>query len=85
MSSLLLVIDLQKSFINKHTEKLPGRIEQLINSNKYDNIVFTRFINFEDSIFVKKLNWKGCLQEEDRKIVIDTKTILYLINLFIHL
>ena len=73
LNSLLLVIDLQEAFINKYTEKLPEKIEKLINSNQYNNIVFTRFINFEDSIFIKKLNWRGCLQEEDKRIVVDTK------------
>ena len=55
MSSLLLVIDLQNAFINEHTEKLPDRIKVIIDNNKYDYVAFTRFINFEDSIFVKKI------------------------------
>lgn len=73
MKSLLLVIDLQNEFINKQTERLPDKIKELIDSNKYDSIAFTRFINFEDSIFVKKLKWRGCIQDNDKKIVINTK------------
>lgn len=73
MRSLLLVIDLQNIFINDHTSKLPNKIKEIINNNKYDNVAFTKFVNFEDSIFVKKLNWRGCIQDEDKKIVIDTK------------
>ncbi len=73
MSSLLLVIDLQNAFINKYTEKLPDKIKVIIDNNEYDHVAFTRFINFEDSIFVKKLNWRGCIQDKDKKIVIDTK------------
>lgn len=61
MSSLLLVIDLKNAFINEHTEKLPDRIKVIIDNNKYAYVAFTRFINFEDSIFVKKLNWRGCI------------------------
>ena len=36
-------------------------------------IAFTRFINSEESLWVNKLNFKGCLTEEEKQIVIDTK------------
>lgn len=73
MKSMLLVIDLQKSFINENTLYLVKRVDKLVNSSKYDLIVFTKFINNEDSIWVKKLNYTGCISLEDRKIVVDTK------------
>jgi len=50
MKSMLLVIDLQKSFINENTLYLVKRVDKLVNSSKYDLIVFTKFINNEDSI-----------------------------------
>lgn len=71
--SLLLVIDVQKNFINKNTRNIPSRIENLIQNNKFNYIVFTKFINDKDSNFYKMLNYKGCMIEEDRRIVIDTK------------
>lgn len=64
MKKLLLVIDVQKSFINEYTNGFIKRIEDLINSNKFDDIVFTKFINSTDSIWYKKLNYKGCITEE---------------------
>lgn len=73
---LLLVVDLQKEFINENTEWLPDKIKGLIDSKVYDDVIFTRFINKEDSIFVSKLNWRGCLDSEDIKVVIDTKDYL---------
>lgn len=73
MKSMLLVIDLQKSFINENTLYLVKRVDKLVNSSKYDLIVFTKFINNEDSIWVKKLNYTGCISLEDREIVVDTK------------
>ena len=74
MKSLLLVIDLQNAFINPNTEKLPSKIEEIIASNQYDDIAFTRFVNSEESIFVQKLNRRGCLSDEDKTIVIDTRS-----------
>ena len=73
MKKMLLVIDLQKSFINPNTEFLISKIDSLVNSGSYDLVVFTKFINDSDSMWVKKLNYKGCISLEDRKIMIDTK------------
>ena len=70
--TLLLVIDLQKSFINENTEFLPQKIESLISENKFDSVAFTRFINNVGSVYTTKLNWFGCIDESDRAIVIDT-------------
>lgn len=71
--SLLLVIDLQKDFINKKTDKLPNKISKLIDSNTFDYVAFTKFINSENNDFYRKLNYKGCLTEGGQNIVIDTK------------
>lgn len=71
--TLLLIIDLQKNFINEFSLDLPYTIQELINSNKFKHIVFTKFINDENSSFYKILNYKGCMTEDDRNIVIDTK------------
>lgn len=81
MKKLLLVIDVQKDFINEHTEKILPKIKELVNSDKYDLIAFTRFINDENSIWYKKLNYTGCMTKEGQKIAIDT--IKYLIKRYI--
>ena len=71
--NLLIVIDVQKNFINENTEFLIDKIYQLLNSHKFDDVVFTKFINEQDSPFYKVLNWKGCMSKEDQKIVLDTQ------------
>lgn len=73
MKSLLLVIDLQQSFINENTKHLINKIDNLINENKYDYVAFTRFINSTDSIWYTKLNYTGCMTEEDKMILVDTR------------
>ena len=73
MNKLLLVIDVQLDFINENTKPIVNRIIELIDSKKYNDIAFTRFINNKDSIWYKKLNYKGCITEEGQKIVLDTK------------
>lgn len=73
MSSLLLVIDLQKDFINEHTEHVLSKIEKVIAEKKYDYVVFTKYINSADNLCYKKLNYTGCLTEEGQEIAIDSK------------
>ena len=73
MKKLLLVIDVQKDFINDNTKDYVTKIDNLINSNRYDFVAFTKFINGEDSNFYKDLNYKGCMTEDGRRIVLDTR------------
>ena len=61
MGKLLLVVDVQNDFINDNTKKCVDKIEQLINSNKFEYVAFTKFINNKNSIWYKKLNYKGCM------------------------
>ncbi len=73
MKKLLLVIDMQKEFINKNTKFLAEKIEELIDKKSFDNIIFTKFINNKDNAFYKKLKYTGCIQEEDRQIIMNTQ------------
>ena len=73
MSKLLLAKKIKKDFINEQTLKTLNKIKRLIDSKKYDIVAFTRFINDEDSIWYKKLNYKGCMTKEQQEIAIDTK------------
>ena len=54
-------------------KNVPNIIKKLIDSNIANHIVFTKFINYDSSNFYKILNYKGCMNEKDRNIVIDTK------------
>jgi nicotinamidase-related amidase len=71
-NNLLLIIDLQNEFINENTNNSINEIKELINSNKYNNIISTKFINSNKNPTCKILNWNGCLSEESRKICINT-------------
>lgn len=73
MNKLLLVIDAQKTFINENTKPYIKKIIRLIESKEYEKVAFTKFINSKDSIWYKKLNYKGCMTEEDQSIMIDIK------------
>ena len=70
--NLLLIIDLQNEFINKNTSKSIADITSLINSNKYDKVLFTKFINSENNPVYKRLDYRGFIDENSKKICIDT-------------
>ena len=55
MASCLIVVDLQKGFINGHTRHLPKLIQAA--KNHYDHLIFTQFHNPPDSFFHTLIGW----------------------------
>ena len=68
MSDCLVIIDVEKTFINKFTRFIVPGIEELVKQVKFDHIVATKFVNKEGSIFQKVLDWEGALTEEQQKL-----------------
>jgi len=56
----LVVVDVQNYFVNEKTRHLPQKIADFIRNNKYDYVLFTRFVNNEDSNHFKHLGWEKC-------------------------
>ena len=65
----LVILDLQNCFITDKTKSLPQKIKEHIETQKYDFIIFSKFINSESSNFVKKLNWNKCKTSPEINIV----------------
>jgi nicotinamidase-related amidase len=63
--NVLIVIDVQKGFINTETKEIPEKIARHIENNVYDHLIFARFINNTETPFYKKLNWKECSEPPD--------------------
>ena len=70
MKKALVVIDVQKAFINKNTKALPEAIRKYIIKNRhaYDFLLFTRFVNFKNSNFVKLGHYTRCFGPPDTDI-----------------
>lgn len=72
MNNSLLIIDVQKGFINEHTEHLPKKIEKL--QERYDNIYAVQFVNLNNSLFRSLLHWdKFNLNSDDTKVAFQLK------------
>ena len=68
MSEPLLVVDVQVGFLNDYTSHVPARIVQLIEQGDFGPVLFTRFVNVEESPFRRILNWDECAVPPDTEL-----------------
>lgn len=65
MRRALIVIDVQNHYINDGTKDLPEKIAQFIESKSFDFVLFTRFVNNDNSSLSRYLNWKKMQSSPD--------------------
>ena len=64
MKNILIVVDIQNGFIRyDQTKELAKKIIHLVDSEVFDSVVATRFLNHEGSQYIKFLNWHRLLEE----------------------
>ncbi len=87
MKKCLLIVDVQKGFINNSTKKIPQKIEKI--QNEYETVFITKFFNKENSFFRNLLEWnKFSINSEDfelaftpsPKAIIISKSIYTCVN-----
>lgn len=85
MKKALIVIDVQKGFINKNTKDVVLKIKKYIsrNKNKYDLVVFTQYKNHKDSNFVKNLDWYGFMSKDETDLVDEISEFVNKENIFV--
>ena len=67
----LLIVDMQKGFINKNNDFLVKNIQNLIGSSRFDKIYATKFINHTGSQFFKFLNWRRFCENSEIDFAVD--------------
>jgi nicotinamidase-related amidase len=84
MKKALIIIDVQKGFINKLTSKIPLKIRNFILEHKddYAKIIFTKYINHKNSNFVKNLNWTGFMDDKQTAVVDELQEFVNKDNLY---
>jgi len=60
MDGMLLVVDVQKCFLNQFTGHIAGRIARLIEGGQFDPVLFTRFVNAKEGPYHRFLDWHEC-------------------------
>ena len=72
MKKTLIIVDMQKGFMSKpNYVNLQSKINELIKLDDYDIYIFTKFINKDESLYEKKLNWFELKSEESQTICVD--------------
>ncbi len=63
MNEALLIVDVQKGFVNERTKHIPNLIEHL--QYDYDIVIATRFINLPNSAYRRLINWNNLSPNSD--------------------
>jgi len=85
MKKALIIIDVQKGFINKRTLKTAIRIKNFIKKHRddYDLLIFTKYFNHQGSNFVKNLKWLGFMKAEQTDFADQIKEFVNNKNVFL--
>lgn len=75
MKNALLIVDVQNGFISENTKTLPVKIREFIKSHTFDFVLFFKFLNKENSNWVKLLNWWGMLTPEETEVAKELKEL----------
>lgn len=65
MPNALIIVDVQKGFINNFTHHIPKRLVQLLETQEFEPVLFTRFVNDQKGPYSQFLQWDGCDREPD--------------------
>ena len=84
MKKALIVIDVQKYFLNDETKPIVQKIRDYISAhaNNYSSVYFTVFQNDDKSPLWNILEWKGCVGSPDTDICDEIKEFINSKNLF---
>lgn len=82
MTEPLLVVDVQRGFINEFTRHVPGRVQRLIEMGDYSPVLFTVFVNTPESPYQRLLKWQGCSGPPDTEIVDELAPLVNQDNVF---
>jgi nicotinamidase-related amidase len=69
MADPLLVVDVQRGFVNQYTRHIPSRIRRLIDTGQYAPVLYTLFINADSSPYQTLLDWHACAGPPDTELV----------------
>ena len=65
MKTCLIIIDMQKGFINEHTRDLVAPLVNFLENKKFDSVVATRYINTLETACYILEEWKSCMEGSD--------------------
>jgi nicotinamidase-related amidase len=82
MKNAILIVDVQKFFINKFTKDIPKKITIFLNKKKFDFVLFSKFIFSRKSSFAKFIKKPRLINQKDIDIVSELKKFITKNNVF---
>ncbi|MFA5131149.1 MAG: isochorismatase family cysteine hydrolase [Patescibacteria group bacterium] len=78
MKKALIIIDVQKGFINKLTKPIVIKIRKYIlkTNNHYDLLIFTQYFNRKGSNFIRSLKWSGFMDKNQTDLADEIKELI---------
>ncbi|MFO7711264.1 MAG: isochorismatase family cysteine hydrolase [Candidatus Woesearchaeota archaeon] len=73
MKDMLVIVDVQNGFMNDNTRQVIPRINSLLKKKLFDHVVFTQFVNSENSPYERFIKWNGMKTQEETDIVDELK------------
>ena len=67
MKNLLIIVDMQKAFINENTKRIDDKIQRFIEKSVIKDVVATRYINHENTACYSIEGWKECMEGTERR------------------
>ena len=67
----IIIVDMQKGFINDHNKDLVEKINNYLASNKFDHVFYTKYINYKGSPFIEFLDWTDLQDKESQEIAVN--------------
>jgi nicotinamidase-related amidase len=58
MTDPILIVDVQRGFLNEFTHHIPQRLRQLLERGTHDPVLFTRFVNVKGGPYPTFLGWE---------------------------
>jgi nicotinamidase-related amidase len=71
MEKALIVIDVQNYYLNEITRDVPPKIANYIEKSNFDHVLFTKFINHNDSNAARAFGWYGNQNPPETDICIE--------------
>lgn len=67
----LLIVDVQKGFLNEKCDFVVKKIEKLVGGGNFDQIIATKFVNHDESAYVQFLNYHRFLTKDETKLALN--------------
>lgn len=71
---VLIIIDVQKGFVTRHTQKVVDNIQKHLNSTHYDVVIQSRWENYMGSLYEERLGYHAVGNTAETDMVIKDHT-----------